>query len=343
MSTYARLLRTALITLGVVGVLGLLSVVLGSYALVLATRILIFAVFAMSLDLLVGYVGLSSLGHATFFGVAGYAVGLVSLNVINNLLLGLLAACVASLAVGLIFAAIALRARLIYFMMLTLALAQVVWGIAIQWRSVTRGDDGFSGIPRPYVGPIQLADNQSFFLLTGVVFVISAALLLRIAHSPFGLTLQGIRESASRMSALGYNVWLHQYVAFQIAAVFSGVAGALLAYQNGIVTPSQISIVTSAEALLMVILGGAGTIVGPAIGAVVIVLLEYVVSQYTGRWISVLGVIYILVVLRAPSGLYPPLRNLLTRLRGGLGGRAVSRGGPLETMTGIPAQADTDA
>ncbi|GAC1323972.1 MAG: branched-chain amino acid ABC transporter permease [Chloroflexota bacterium] len=343
MSASRPLLRTTLITVGAVVVLGLLAIGLGSYALVLATRILIFAIFAMSLDLLVGYVGLSSLGHATFFGVAGYAVGLVSLNVVNNLLLGMLAAGVASLGVGLIFAAIALRARLIYFMMLTLALAQVVWGIAIQWRTVTRGDDGFSGIPRPYVGSLQLADNQSFFVLSGVVFLISAAILLRVAHSPFGLTLQGIRESAPRMSALGYNVWLHQYLAFQIAAVFSGVAGALLAYQNGIVTPSQISLVTSAEALLMVILGGAGTMVGPALGAVVIVLLEYVVSQYTGRWISVLGVIYIVVVLRAPSGVYPPLRDLASRLTGRRGGQDLARDRPLEPLTGITAHVDTDA
>lgn len=331
--------QSTLVLIGAMVIMAGLSTALGSYALVLATRIAIFAIFAMSLDLLVGFVGLSSLGHATFFGVAGYAVGLVSLDVTNNLVVTLVAACAASLGVGLVFGAIALRARLIYFMMLTLALAQVVWGVAIQWRSVTRGDDGLAGIGRPYVGAMQLLDNRSFFLLAGTIFVLSAAVLLRVARSPFGLTLQGIRESASRMSALGYNVWLHQYLAFQIAAVFAGVAGALLAYQNGIVTPNQISIVTSAEALLMVILGGAGTMVGPAIGAVVIVLLEYVVSQYTGRWLSVLGVIYILVVLGAPSGVYPPLRAVAQRLLGATSRRHAAN----QQLSGVAAHLDSDA
>ncbi|HVA23725.1 MAG TPA: branched-chain amino acid ABC transporter permease [Chloroflexota bacterium] len=297
-----------------IAVLIVLSQSLSSYYLVLATRILIFAVFAMSLDLLVGYVGLSSLGHAAFFGFAGYATGLLALRVANNLVLTIGVAVLATLAMALVFSALALRAKGVYFLMLTLALSQVIWGIAFEWRALTGGDDGLPGIPRPVVGGFAMTSGSSFFLFTGGLFVISAAVLLLVVRSPFGLTLQGIRESQSRMSALGYNVWLHQYLAFLLSSVFAGVAGSLLAYQNGIVSPTQLFVSNSAEALLMVILGGAGTMVGPFIGSIVIVLLEYLVSQHTERWVTVLGIIYILVVMGAPRGIYPPMRNRAVRL-----------------------------
>ncbi|MBV8087599.1 MAG: branched-chain amino acid ABC transporter permease [Chloroflexi bacterium] len=298
-------------TLVFIALLIVLSRSLSSYYLTLATRILIFAIFAMSLDLLVGYLGVSSLGHATFFGVAGYATGLLALNAHNNLWLTIGGAVLFTVGVAAIFGVLALRARAVYFLMLTLALSQVVWGIAFEWRSLTHGDDGLPGIPRPVIGSFQLSDSGSFFLFAGGLFVISAAILLLVVRSPFGLTLQGIRESHSRMAALGYNVWLHQYLAILISSVFAGLAGSLLAFQNGIVSPAQLNIVTSAEALLMVILGGAGTMIGPFAGSIVIVLLEYLVSQHTERWQTALGIIYILVVLGAPRGIYPPLRDML--------------------------------
>jgi branched-chain amino acid transport system permease protein len=199
-------------------------------------------------------------------------------------------------------------------MMLTLALSQVVWALAFQWRSVTRGDDGLSGIGKPYIGSWHLADPETFYLVTVVVGVVCATILMLIVSSPFGLTLKGIRESSSRMSLLGYNVWLHQYMAFVIAGTFSGIAGAMLALQNGIASPGQLSVATSAEAMLMVILGGAGTMIGPAIGAMIIVLLQFLVSEQTERWVSIMGVIYILVVLGAPRGIYPLLQSLAIRI-----------------------------
>jgi branched-chain amino acid transport system permease protein len=292
----------------------ILSRVLSSYYLVLSTRILIFAIFAMSLDLLVGYTGLSSLGHAAFFGFAGYATGLFALRVANNLVLTIGVAVLLTFCMAFIYSALALRAKGIYFLMLTLALSQVLWGIAFEWRQLTGGDDGLPGIPRPVIGPWHLSNSPSFFLFTGGLFVISAGILMLVVRSPFGLSLQGIRESASRMAALGYNVWLHQYLAFLISSIFAGVAGSLLAYQNGIVSPTQLHIVSSAEALLMVILGGAGTMVGPFFGSIVIVLLEYLVSQHTERWVTALGIIYILVVLGAPRGIYPPMRDTVVRM-----------------------------
>jgi branched-chain amino acid transport system permease protein len=221
---------------------------------------------------------------------------------------------VATFLMATLFSALALRAKGVYFLMLTLALSQVIWGIAFEWRALTGGDDGLPGIPRPVIGGFAMASSSSFFLFTGGLFVISAAILLLIVRSPFGLTLQGIRESHSRMAALGYNVWLHQYLAFLLSSVFAGVAGSLLAYQNGIVSPTQLFVSNSAEALLMVILGGAGTMIGPFVGSIVIVLLEYLVSQHTERWLTALGIIYIVVVMGAPRGIYPPMRDAVIRL-----------------------------
>jgi len=295
-------------------VLIVLSRALSSYYLVLATRILIFAIFAMSLDLMVGYLGLSSLGHAAFFGTSGYATGLLALKVSQNLAVDLGVAIIFTFGVALLFAALALRARLVYFLMLTLALSQVIWGIAFEWRALTGGDDGMPGIPRPTVFGFHLTDSPSFFLFAGGLFMISAGILLLIVNSPFGLTLRGIRDSRSRMSALGYNVWLHQYIAILLSSIFAGLAGSLLAYQNGIVSPTQLGVVSSAEALLMVILGGAGTMVGPFVGSIVVVLLEYLVSQHTERWETALGIVYILVVIGAPKGIYPPMKAAVLRL-----------------------------
>ncbi len=165
--------------------------------------------------------------------------------------------------------------------------------------------------------PDALTGTTSFYLFTAFCFATSAGFLMALVRSPFGLTLLGIRESPSRMAALGYNVWLHRYIASNIAALIAGLAGALYAWHNGIVTPNQMGLITSAEALIMVILGGAGTIVGPAVGAIVIVVLEFLVNRYTERWVSILGLIYIFVVVAAPQGLYA--------LAGNIGRRAFRR------------------
>jgi branched-chain amino acid transport system permease protein len=300
----------------VVTVLIALPYVASSYYLTLATRILIFAIFAMSLDLLMGYTGLPSLGHAAFLGMGSYSAGLIALHVSESLPITLGGSVLASAALAAFFGVLLLRSsrNRVYFMMLTLALSQVLWALAFQWRSLTHGDDGLTGIPRPFIGSLPLTDSAQFYWFTAVIFVVSAAILLAIVHSPFGLTLKGMRESPSRMSALGYDVWLHQYITFIIAGIFAGLAGALLVFQNGIASPGQLSVATSAEALLMVILGGAGTMLGPALGSVIVVLLEFLVSEQTERWMSVLGVIYVLVVLGAPGGIFPLMRTAAQKL-----------------------------
>jgi branched-chain amino acid transport system permease protein len=272
------------------------------YYVGLATKMLIFALFAMSLDLLLGYVGLASLGHAAFFGVSAYTISLLILRAGLGSVIAFPASLVAATVTGALFAVLSLRARGSYFLMITFALAQVVWSAAFGWRSLTNGDDGMPGVPRPdFVWSLDSTNAFYYFVL--VVVGLAGLLLYAIVKSPFGRALEGIRESESRMQALGYDVWRCKFAAFVLAALFAGLAGALYAYFNRFVGPEYLYVVQSAEALIMVILGGAGTLIGPAIGAALIVFLEDFVSSMTQHWVMVLGGIYVVVTLFAPRGL----------------------------------------
>jgi branched-chain amino acid transport system permease protein len=284
--------------------LGLGPLALSSYQLGLLTKMLIFAIFAMSLNLILGYGGLPSLGHAAYFGVAAYTIGLLALRGVTNLWLGIAAALAVATATAALFGLLALRTQGAYLLMITLALAQVLWGIAFGWRSFTGGDDGLAGVPRPAAGlPWSLSDGARFYYLVIIVFAATSALLALVVRSPFGRALVGIRESERRMEVLGYNTWAHKYVAFVLAGALAGVAGILFVYYNGFVSPAYLSVVLSATGLIMVILGGAGTLLGPALGSGLIVFLENAISAYTQRWLLVLGLIYIAVTLFAPGGL----------------------------------------
>jgi len=290
-----RLLAAA----AVLAVLIALPFGLSEYYVSLATRMIILALFAMSLDLLLGYAGLASLGHAAFFGVSAYAAALLVLRAGWSPWLSLVAGIALATLTGAVYGLLALRARGTYFLMITLALAQVLWGIAFGWRTMTGGDDGLPNVPRPEL----VAATLPFYYFTLLTVGLGAALLFCIVRSPFGYALRGIRESETRMLALGYDAWLYKYLAFVLASAFAGLAGAMYAYYNKFVGIDYLHVVRSAEALLMVILGGAGTLLGPAIGAALIVLLENVISAYTQRWLLVLGAIYVVVTLLAPRGL----------------------------------------
>jgi branched-chain amino acid transport system permease protein len=284
--------------------LALLPFALGSYELGLLTKMLILAIFAMSLNLILGYGGLPSMGHAAYFGIAGYTVALLARGGLTHFWLELGAGVIAAAITAALFGLLALRTQGAYLLMITLALAQVLWGIAFGWRSVTGGDDGLPGIPRPATGlPWSVGDGVHFYYLVLVVFAASLALLWLVVRSPFGRALVGIRESERRMAVLGYNTWAHKYVAFVIAGAIAGVAGILFVYDNRFVSPAYLSVVLSATGLIMVILGGAGTLLGPALGSAVIVCLENIISAQTQRWPLVLGAIYIVVTLFAPAGL----------------------------------------
>jgi branched-chain amino acid transport system permease protein len=302
-----------LAAVSVVGILVLLLLphFLSTYYLGLVIQMMIFALFAMSLDLLIGYTGMASLGHAAYFGVAAYATGLLALKLGWSVWLALPAGLLVAALTATLFGFLALRTRGSYFLMITLALSQVVWGIAFGWRSLTGGDDGLPEVPRPNLGlPWPLTDETPFYYFVLFCIGVGTFLLIRIVSSPFGFALRGIRESETRMLSLGYNVWRYKLAVFVLAATFAGLAGCLYVYYNRFVSPDYLQVVRSAEVLLMVILGGAGTLIGPAIGAALIVLLDNVVSTYTERWLLVLGVIYVVVALFAPRGVVGFLREL---------------------------------
>jgi branched-chain amino acid transport system permease protein len=283
---------------------------LPSYPLTLLTQAAIMAVLAMSLDVLLGYTGLPSLGHAAYFGVAAYTVGILATERQAGFATCVVAGLVAAAVAAAVFGLLAIRATGVYFLMITLALGMVVWGLAFRWVSLTKGDNGIAGVPRPELGlPWSLGAPLPFFYFALATTVVAWAALGVLVRSPFGLSLKGIRDSETRMRALGYNVWLHKYLAFILSGLFAGVAGVLWAWYNGFVSPVDVQLVTSVEALLMVALGGPGTLAGPAVGAAVIVFLKNFVSVYTKRWLLILGAVYIGVILFTPRGVLGAFRG----------------------------------
>jgi branched-chain amino acid transport system permease protein len=285
---------------------------LSSYLLTLLTQAVISAMLAMSLDLLLGYTGLASLGHAAYLGVGAYSVGVLSTQYGANVWVTLAVGVLLAALVAAVFGLVALRATGVYFLMITLSLGMIVWGLAQRWVSMTRGDNGISGIPKPDLGlPWSFATPMAFYYLVLVGFLVAGSMLGIIVRSPFGQSLVGIRESESRMRTLGYHVWLHKYIGFVIAGAVGGFAGVFWAYYNGFVSPGDMELATSVEILLMVALGGRGTLLGPALGAGVIVLLRNLVSVYTQRWLLILGAIYVLTIIYAPEGIVGAAKQLL--------------------------------
>lgn len=289
---------------------------LSSFMLTLLTQALILAILAMSLDILLGYLGLASLGHAAYLGLGAYSMGILTTRHGAGFWTALLVGVLLAAAVAAIFGLVALRATGVYFLMITLALGMVVWGLAQRWVSMTQGDNGIAAVPRPNLGGgIALVDGTAFYYGTLVAFLGSLAVLWVIVRSPFGRSLVGIRESESRMRTLGYHVWLHKYIAFVIAGALGGFAGVLWASYNGFVSPSDMELAVSVETLLMVALGGRASLVGPVLGAGIIVLLENVVSVYTHRWLLILGTVYIVTIVYAPEGIVGALRHLRAAAR----------------------------
>jgi len=287
---------------------------LSSFLLSLLTQAVIYAILAMSLDLILGYAGLASLGHAAYFGLGAYAVGILATRHGAGFWPTLLAGVGLAVAVAAVFGLVALRATGVYFLMITLALGMVVWGLAHRWVSLTQGDNGISGVPRPDIGLlVSVADGLPFYYFALAGALATFATLRVVVRSPFGRALVGIRESESRMRTLGYHVWLHKYLAFLIAGGVGGFAGVLWAYYNGFVSPTDLELATSVEVLLMVALGGRGTLIGPALGAAAIVGLENLVSVWTHRWLLILGTVYIATIVYAPEGIVGSLRQWRTK------------------------------
>jgi branched-chain amino acid transport system permease protein len=288
-----------------------LPLVLPSYQLSIATEVLIFSVLAMSIDVLAGFAGRTSLGHGAIFGLSAYVAIYWSAALDGNIWIGLLLGVLAATLLAAVFAVLAIRTSGVYFLLLTLALGMIVWGVCLRWTGITGGENGLRGIGRPAV----IADHVSFYYAVLLIVAPLSWVMWRFVHSPFGLTLRGIRESESRMRSLGYNVPLHLFIAFVASGFFAGIAGALYVLFNDFVSPSTVQLSQSVGGLLMAITGGIGTLLGSFVGAAAIIILENTVSAYTARWPTVLGLTFILIMIFAPEGMVGRARILLARRR----------------------------
>ena len=294
-----------------------------SFLILLATRALAFSILVMSLDLLLGYTGLASLGQAAYLGIGAYTTAILATRYQFGLgydfwlviVLGMLGGALLAVLFGLL----AIRATGVYFLMITLALGQCVWGLAYRWNSLTGGDNGINLPQRPKFG-IDLADEVTFFYVVLGIFTISLLIMYTLVRSPFGRSLVGIRERELRMKILGYNTWLHKYLAFVIAGGFGGLAGVLWAHTAGIVSPENVVLTTSVDALLMAVLGGAGTLVGGVIGAMIVFGLREYLSTLVPWWQYALGAVYVLTIFYLPTGLMG-IPERIRRRRGLLGNR----------------------
>jgi branched-chain amino acid transport system permease protein len=301
----------------VIAILALAAIApfVSSYVLILLTQALVLGIIAMSVDLLLGYTGLPSLGQAAYLGVGAYLTAILATKYGFGLQWGfwlvVLLGFIAGAALAAIFGLFAIRAGGVYFLMITLALGMCVWGLAYRWNSLTGGDNGINMPGRPSFG-LELSNDLNYFYLVLAFFTVSLAALAVLVRSPFGKSLVGIRERELRMRILGYNTWLHKYIAFVIAGAFGGLAGVLWAHLTGIVSPGDVILTTSVDVLLMVVLGGPGTLVGGAIGAGVVVFLREYLATIVPWWQYVLGTVYVLTILYLPGG----LMGIPARIRG---------------------------
>jgi branched-chain amino acid transport system permease protein len=289
--------------------LAIIPLLLGEYYVNLASQILIFAVFAASINLLLGYGGLPTLGHAAYLGVSAYLSALVALKLGLGHAFAAPIALLGTTLMAAVFGLIALRATGLGFLMLTLALSQVLWGTALRWVSMTDGDNGLRGMTRPF----GLDGAAPFFYFVLGVAAVSIWLMARYVSSPLGAALKGTRDQPRRMGALGHNVWMVRWVTFIYAGFWGGVSGLLFVYYHKYIHPVSLSLGNSAEGLLAVIAGGSGTLGGPLVGAAIVMLLKNYVSAYIERWNMLLGLVFVFIVIFMPEGVVPGVKRLWRR------------------------------
>ena len=276
----------------------------GDYYISVSSQILIYAIFALGVDVLIGYAGLVSLGHAGLFGLAGYATAAALAAGSSHF--GAVALALALALAGMaVFAALSLRATGIGFIMITLALGQIMWGLAYSWVSLTNGDNGVGVAVRPMPFGLDLEVASNFYFATLAVFLLALSGAWIFVHSPFGASLKGTRDQPRRMTALGYNVWLIRFFACLFSGFLTGMAGILFVYYTKFISPPTLVLTSSAEAVLMAISGGSGTLLGPIVGAALVVIVKNLASAYIERWNMLLGAIFVAIVIFVPEGLVP--------------------------------------
>ena len=286
--------------------LGALPFVVETYSIMLITEIMIMGIFALSFNLLFGYTGLLSFGHAAFFGVSGYVTAFLLIHDFPSLplalLLGTLAAALAAIVVGYF----SVRLDEIYFAILTLGFGMMFYTLVHQWRSVTGGSDGLTGLVLPSLGigklSVDVSSPKSFYFVVAVFFIVTIWVLLRIVRSSFGLILMSIRENKERAAFTGINIRAYRLASFVISGLFAGVAGGLFAVFDRMASPSMLHWTASAEPVLMTVLGGAHVFFGPVVGAVLFFFIEHVITKFTDIWMIFLGAILIPLVIFFPDG-----------------------------------------
>jgi len=283
-----------------------------TYYVNIASQILFYAIFALGVNVLAGYAGLVSLGHAGLFGITAYSAAKIMTAGYGHVVVDVAALAITVVAAA-VFAVLALRGTGLGFVMITVALGQIVWGVAYRWISLTNGDNGITITGRPSPFGLSLASPRSFYWATFVTFVVAILSMATFVASPFGASLAGTRDQPRRMNALGYHVWMIRFLAFLFSGFWSGVAGLLYLYYNQFVSPQAVALTASAEALLMVIAGGTATLAGPIVGAALVVIIKNVASAYIERWNFLLGAIFVLIVVFMPEGLVPGVVRLARR------------------------------
>jgi branched-chain amino acid transport system permease protein len=297
----------------------------GTYHVNISSQILFYAIFALGVNVLAGYAGLVSLGHAGLFGIAAYSGARIMNDGYGHLVV-ITGALVLTLLAAAAFAVLALRGTGLGFVMITVALGQIVWGVAYRWISITNGDNGIAIRGRPSPLGFSLASPPSFYWATLIVFLVAVTSMAVFVASPFGASVRGTRDQPRRMNALGYHVWMIRFLAFLFSGFWSGVAGLLYLYYNQFVSPQAVALTASAEVLLMVIAGGTATLLGPIAGAAVVVIVKNVASAYIERWNFVLGAIFVLIVVFMPEGLVPGTVRRWRRLIAAIRPRATAAG-----------------
>jgi branched-chain amino acid transport system permease protein len=285
-----------------------------TYYVNIASQILFYAIFALAVNVLAGYAGLVSLGHAGLFGIAAYAAAKLLTGGHGHVTVAAGALGVTLVAAA-VFAVLALRGTGLGFVMITVALGQIVWGVAYRWISLTNGDNGITISGRPSPFGLSLASPRAFYWATLVVFLLAVLSMAVFVASPFGASVRGTRDQPRRMNALGYHVWMIRFLAFLLSGFWTGVAGLLYLYYNQFVSPQAVALGASAEALLMVISGGTATLLGPIGGAALVVVMKNVASAYIERWNFVLGAIFVAIVVFMPEGLVPGTARLVRWVR----------------------------
>jgi branched-chain amino acid transport system permease protein len=304
-----RLPQTGWVALGLAAIVALPHLV-GPYEVSIVTLCFIWAIFAIGLNAVLGYAGMPSLGHAAFFGTGAYAVALLSRHLQVDSWVTLILAVMVSAAMATIVGLMVLRTKQVQLLLATVAASQVIWGMAIKWRSLTGGDDGMANRQKIFMPGIDsLTTANRLYVVGAITFVIVCIIAVVLDHSRFRRLLNGIRDNEERMAALGYETWLYRFVAFVISGTISGAGGALFAYYASFVSPDLLSIAVSGQVLLMVIVGGAGTLSGPIVGAFTIILLKEFLSSWTGRWQAVEGLLFIVVALLSRQGLMGAVRS----------------------------------